>query len=329
MKPFLLPLFLTTALCSSYGKPAEAQPPIQSLGKIVFIGDSITAGVGVKDRPNYRYSTVTTRLLKEKHPDVVEINLAQSGRALCQQRPDYAESILKREPDAVVIQWGVNDQYWGFSVAEFVAKYDQLVQTLRKAKPNMPIVLTTLVADFRWEENLDLWIGQANIAIQEIAARYKCRVAYIHRGINHDRQYYADTIHPNNAGAEVMAKAIVAAFAAPPLSSSNLALQFDQGREVRFMRYVFSPQREGIEPKWTHVSQLSRSGMQINTEVPISIRTPSLYKNGTTYRIRIRNQCGKEIHSFEQKSSWHRMLQFKVEPKDLNMPLDIEITAVE
>ena len=319
---------LTSFLLTFTALTLSAQNEAPSLGKILFIGDSITAGVGVKDRANNRYSTVTTRILKEKYPDAVEVNLAQSGRALCQQDPGYAESLLKREPDAVVIQWGVNDQFWGFSVAEFVAKYDHLVKTLRAAKPEMPIVLTTLVADFRWPDNLDLWIGRANVAIQEIAARYKCRVAYIHRAIDHDKQYYADIIHPNAAGAEIMAKAIVAAFEESPMSKEKPSLQFDQGQEVRFLRYVFSTHREGIEPKWTKVTQLSKNGMRIESEIPVSIRTPSHYKNGTTYRITIRNKCGKEIQSLEQKSSWHRMLEFMVEPEEVYSPLDIEIVEL-
>ena len=318
-------LLLVTAL------PLVAQDKgkVPSLGKILFIGDSITAGVGVKDRANNRYSTVTTRMLKEKYPDVVEVNLAQSGRALCQQKHNYPESLLNRKPDAVVIQWGVNDQYWGYSVAEFVAKYDRLVRILRNAKPDMPIVLTTLVADFRWPENLDLWIGKANIAIQEIAARYRCRIAYIHRDINHDRKYYADTIHPNNAGAEVMAKAIVAALEAPPLSPDNLAIQFDQGQEVRFMRYVFMTKREGIEPEWSKVTNLSKSGMHIETSVSLSIRTPSLYHNGKTYRILFLDNSGKEIDAIEARPGWSRMLQFKVEPKDFGEMLKIEISTVQ
>ena len=320
-------LLLATTTTFQLGIQAQDKPE-HSLGKVLFIGDSITAGVGVKDRANNRYSTATIRLLKEKHPEAEEVNLAQSGRALCQQRTGYADSLLKREPDAVVIQWGVNDQYWGFSVAEFVAKYDHLLKTLRTAKPNMPIVVTTLVADFRWEDNLDLWIGRVNVAIQEIAARYKCRVAYIHRAIDHDKQYYADIIHPNAAGAEVMAKAIVAAFESPPLSPDNPTLQFDQGQEVRFLRYVFSTQRVGIEPKWTKVSNLSKDGMRIESEIPVSIRTPSLYKNGTTYRIVIRDKCGIEIQNIEKKSSWHRMLEFTVKTPSGYEVLNIEIQAI-
>ena len=115
-----------------------AQAPEKSasdpgITRIVFLGDSITEGVGVKEKAKDRFATVATRLLAGKHPGITEINLGQSGRALCQQEAGYSESVLKQNPDAVVIQWGVNDQYWGFSIAEFVARYDALVAALRAA----------------------------------------------------------------------------------------------------------------------------------------------------------------------------------------------------
>lgn len=317
-----------TACLVLLGVHSHLASATESLGNVVFIGDSITAGVGVRDRKTSRYSTVTTRLLREKHPDVQEVNLAQSGRALCQQGAGYAEQILKREPDALVVQWGVNDQYWGFSVAQFVARYDHLVKTIRASKPNIPIVLTTLIADFRWESNQDGWIGRANVAIQEIAARYGCRVAYNHRALDHDRKYYADAIHPNNAGAEAMAKAIVAAFHAPPLSVNNLSLQFDQGREVRFMRYVFLPQREGIDPEWVRVKALTKEGFQIESGIPIAIRTPSMYDRGKTYRVRVCTADGKEISSEESEVAWSRMLDFTIDPKGTEGALSVIIERI-
>ena len=320
-------VIVLTALLSAFSIRSNAESAIAKgpLARIIFIGDSITAGVGARNRDVTRYSTVATRLLKQKNPEAHEINLALSGQALCQQAPTYAQDILNHKPDALVIQWGVNDQFWGFSIPQFVARYDQLVQTIRAAKPGMPVILTTLVADFRWPENLDLWIGQANIAIQEIAARHQCRVAYVHRAIDHKHAFYADTIHPNDAGARQMAEAIVAAFEAPPLSSENLSVQFDQGQEIRFMQYVFIPEKIGIAPKWVRFSNLSENGLKVETPIPITVRTPPHYPSGHTYRVTIRQSGGKEIQSHELEINWNRMLQFTVDPKNSQSPLEISI----
>lgn len=300
----------------------KASTPL--LTRIAFLGDSITAGVGVQDRAKDRYATVTTRLLASTHPAITEFNLGQSGRALCQQDAGYGESVLQRNPDAVVIQWGVNDHFWGFSVAEFVARYDALVATLRAAKPQMPIVVMTLIADFRWPENPDAWIGEANVALQEIAARHRCHLADAHRAFDRQKKFYADPIHPNTAGAELMAKTIVEALQAPPLSPENAGVSFDQGTEVRFLQNVFLPRGEGTEPQWVHVSGINSNGMSLASKIPIAIRTAPIYPEGK-YRITFREQSGAVVDTTTSVVNWSKMQRFTFDPKGRDGPLRIEI----
>ncbi len=295
-----------------------------ALTRIVFLGDSITAGVGVTDRAKDRYATVTTRLLASTHPAITEINLGQSGRALCQQDDGYGESVLQQNPDAVVIQWGVNDHFWGFSTAQFLARYDALVATLRAANPQMPIVVMTLIADFRWAENQDAWIGEANVALQEIAARHRCHLADVHRAFDHQKTFYADPIHPNTAGAELMAKTVVEALQAPPLSAGNAEVSFDQGTEVRFLQNVFLPGRGGNEPQWVHVSGINSNGMNIESRIPIAVRTAPIYPEGN-YRITFRDQSGAVVDTTATIVNWSRMQRFTFDPQGWAGPFRIEI----
>lgn len=320
---------LHALLFISLSSLAAENPPVpQPITRIAFLGDSITAGVGVRSPKTDRYSTVATRLLQSRFPDLTEINLGRSGQALCQQKPTYAEAeVLSQNPDAVVIQWGVNDQYWGFSVTEFAARYEQLVSTLRAAKPQMPIVLTTPIADFRWAENQDAWISQAGVAIQEIAARHRCHVADTHRALDHSRSFYSDTIHPNNAGAEAMAQSIVEALGDPPLSPENARIRFDQGSEVRFLQNVFLPEREGTDPRWILVSEISRNGMRVDSSVPMTIRTAPIYGKGD-YRIEVRANSGAVLETLHVTAAWSRMLIFKFTPREGEGPFRLEISAM-
>jgi lysophospholipase L1-like esterase len=305
---------------------ADIPSSLPPLSRMAFLGDSITAGVGVKS-PADRYSTVTTRLLQERFPNLTEINLGRSGQALSAQKPDYAEAeVLSKNPDAVLIQWGVNDQYWGYSVSEFVSHYEKLVSALRAAKPEMPIVLTTPIADFRWPENQDVWISQAGVAIQEIAMRYRCHLADTHHALDHQKSFYADSIHPNNAGAQAMAKAIVEALGVPPLSQENARIRFDQGAEIRFRQYVFLPDRQGTEPRWTAISDLSPRGMTLDSQIPITIRTAPIYPKGE-YRIEVRGKSGTVLETIQATAAWARMLTFKITPKEGEAPFQIQITA--
>lgn len=321
---FYIAFLLMAQLALAWAQTSELPKTPLPLSRIVFLGDSITVGVGVKDLGKERYSTVATRLLSNRHAGITEINLGQSGRALCHQSSGYAGSVLEQKPDAVVIQWGVNDQFWGFSVGEFVARYDALVLGLRSAKPEMPIVIMTLIADFRWPENQDAWIGEANVAVQEIAARYRCHLADVHRALDHQKSFYADTIHPNTAGAEVMAKTVVAALESPALSRENAAVSFDRGIEVRFLQNVFLPKREGTTSSWIQIRELSARGMTIESKMPIAIRTAPIYAAGS-YRISIRAASGELVSRVESTVNWSQMHSFTFDPKGHPGPLRVDI----
>jgi lysophospholipase L1-like esterase len=320
----VLTVLLVTQSAFSLAQTPETNASTPAITRIVFLGDSITAGVGVQDCAKGRYSTVTTRLLADKYDAITEINLGQSGRALCQQDASYSDSVLKQNPDAVVIQWGANDQYWGFSVAEFSARYGALVAALRAAKPQMPIVVMTLVADFRWADNQDAWIGEANVALQEIAARYRGHLADTHRALDHQKKLYADLIHPNTAGAELMAKTIVTALDAPPLSPENADVSFDQGTEVRFLQNVFLPKWEGTVPQWVHVTGINPKGMNIESTIPIAIRSAPIYPAGK-YQIEVRDKSGAVVDAIASDVNWVRLQNFTFDPKGHDGPFHIEI----
>ena len=303
---------------------SQAQPAIE---RLVFTGDSITVGVGISaDRDKNRYSSTAVRLLQEKNPQIVEINLGASGQALSDGGgASWATRILQQNPNAVVIQWGVNDHFWGHSIAQFASNYGNLVKALRQAKPTMPIVLTTLVPDYRWPENSDQWINEANGAIQEIAAVHGCQVAGVHRAFDHNRGLTADEIHPNKAGAEIMAQTIAAAFDSPPRSLKNLTVEFDRGQEVRFLKYVFKPEWSGKEPSWISISNLTPEGMDIETAVPLTVRTAPIYTTKDSYQVTISN--GSDVLKLPRTTvDWTRMISFSLKPMGGTQSYKIQIT---
>lgn len=291
---------------------AAASTPFQkaSLQRMVFVGDSITCGVGVTQPETDRFSACVIAHLQKDHPDLREINLGKSGQALSQQPRTHAEDILNENPDAVVIEWGINDQYWGYSVAEFSANYAYLVATLRAARPEMPIVVCTLVADFRRTVADEFWINQANVAIQEIAIRQGAHVAHIHHAFDHNQTWYADIVHPNNAGATVIADTILAALQTPPISASCCEVRFDGGPEVRFLQYSFQCAPNGAEsdlPAWTRVSDITPDGMTVETSTLQNIRTAPIYENAI-WHVAICDADGKTLYEKEQTLTWERML---------------------
>jgi hypothetical protein len=191
----------------------------------------------------------------------------------------------------------------------------------------MPIVLATLVADFRYPDNFDEWIAQANIGIQEIAAKYRCRVAYVHEALGHDRKHYNDAVHPNDAGARLMGRAVHRAFTAAAMAPGAFDLKFDTVDEARIQNYVFIPDWETGKEGMIAIFGVTKSGLTVKSGVPLKVRTPTLYQKLTMYEITIRDQNGKKLSRREVKSSWLGMIQFTVDPEAAAGPLSVEIGA--
>lgn len=315
-------LSILTLLLVLRGAAGWAEAP--SVTRLALLGDSITAGSGAS-APAKRYATVLTELLRAANPTIVEINLGIGASCLNFQKPDYAERVLANNPDAVVIQWGVNDYYWGYSVAQFAIAYDRLVSALRQARPQMPLVVTTLIADFRYPENQDQWIGEANVALQEIAWKYGCYLADCHRAFNHDRALYADVIHPNDAGMKVMAETIYQALQGPPCDPAGpTRVTFDRGTEVRFLANVFYPTLPDAAPHWTEVVDISRTGMTVTTEVPLTVRTAPGVAAGDRV-VEIRNEAGELVETVKTTLTWATYVTFRLDPQGRRQTFTVTI----
>ena len=313
---------ILTALLISASVEATTNE-VKTLNRIVFVGDSIASGVGVKNRTN-RFSTVTCELLKEVYPLVQEINLVKPGQGLVQQKSGYSEEVLAAHPDAVVIQWGVNDHFWGQSVANFIVQYDVLVHKLRESNRQLHIVVTTLIPDYRWDRS-ESWIAEANVAIQEIAVKYGCLVAYTHQAMDHNTAYYSDAIHPNEQGALQMANAIRDAFDRRPQQPNHFALQFDALEEARIQGYVFQPEWGKSRTAMIRISEITQSGMKIEGGIPLRIRTARRYEGNSRYLIRSHDEEGALISSEELTVDWSGVMNFEVKAHPALQILEIKV----
>lgn len=289
---FLVALLLAAALPSFIGEIIAAEVSDKKM-RMVVLGDSITCGVGVSSGDK-RYSSVLTSMLKKDNPGITEVNMCLSGHALCQQGDAYDQSVIDSRPDLLVIQWGVNDNFWGYSNSQFAIRYDKLLTNIRKAMPDLPIVLMTLVADFRSEffykigDTVDEEsIGRSNIIIQELAVKHNCHVAYVHRAIDHNKAFYSDSIHPNDAGAQVMAQAVADALKQEPVSPQSFNIVSDHGLQNRVNGYLVRRLVLGDKPQWYEISDISPEGMKIKTQCPIFVRSAPLYSG--KYKIIIKD----------------------------------------
>ena len=91
------------------------------------------------------------------------------------------------------------------------------------------------------------------------------------------------------------------------------------------MQYIFTPRRQGSEPQWISVSEISAKGMRIETQVPLSIRTAPVSPKGSS--VVIKDKAGVVVTPTDVRSSWGGFHIFTLDPAGHEGPFSVEILA--
>src|SRR5215207_3031419 len=106
-------LLLTAVAAVGLAAPARAEdpPPLKKGEKIVFLGDSITAG-GVAPKG---YVTLAKNSIAEKHKDlgIEVVGAGVSGNKVPDLQKRLEKDVLAKKPTLVVIYIGINDVWHG------------------------------------------------------------------------------------------------------------------------------------------------------------------------------------------------------------------------
>jgi lysophospholipase L1-like esterase len=183
--------------------------------KLACIGNSITYGSGIPDRPRDSYPAQLARMLGEKW-DVR--NFGVGGRTLL-KKGDFpywneeayvqAKSFL---PDVVIIKLGTNDtkpQNWKYS-AEFYSDYRAMIKELQALSSHPKIYLCKPVPAYgnRWGINDSIVVHGVIPAIEKLAKTENLPIIDLYAALSGKASLFPDQIHPNSEGAGLMAKAI-------------------------------------------------------------------------------------------------------------------------
>jgi len=173
--------------------------------KLVALGDSLTAGYGLK--PGQSFPDILQKALKAKGYDVNVVNAGVSG--------DTAEDGLARfdwsvpsDADALIIELGANDMLRGMPVAGAKAALADILA--KTAKAHIP----TLLAGMRAAPNLGPEYRAAFDRIYpELAARYGAALyPFFLDGVAADPKLnQQDGLHPNPAGVKIVVARILPA----------------------------------------------------------------------------------------------------------------------
>jgi len=193
-------LALAAAACDRDPEPpAEGSPagsPGDTRGRIVFLGTSLTAGLGLD--PAQAYPALLQQKLDSAGLPFVAINAGVSGEtsAGARRRIDW----LMREPAAVlVIETGANDALRGLDVNSLEANIQAIIDRARRQVPPPRIVLVGM----RAPPNLGAAYARRFGAVYEELARRNgvALVPFLLDGVaGVDSLNQADAIHPTAAG---------------------------------------------------------------------------------------------------------------------------------
>jgi lysophospholipase L1-like esterase len=199
-------------------KPALRASDYPGTIRVACVGDSITFGAGVENRDVNAYPVVLGKLLGPrcdvrnfgvsgatllKHGDLSYWNVPQFG-----QLTDFA-------PQVVILALGTNDskpQNWSHA-GEFTddlrAMLDHLA-TLPLA-PKVWVCLPPPVYETKWGINEATVSGEIIPAIKRVAQEKGVGMIDLHQALSERPEYFPDKIHPNAAGAGMMAMTIFTA----------------------------------------------------------------------------------------------------------------------
>lgn len=240
-------LALTALLLTSL--PLSARPKATGKIKVACVGNSITYGTGIKDREHDSYPAQLQRMLG----DAYEVgNFGKPSATLLAQghKPYFAQpewtAAKAFRGDIAVIHLGINDtdpRNWPNYRDAFVTDYLHLIDTLRQANPHVRILVARLTPirhdHWRFTSGTKLWHDEIQQAIETVARVSGAELINFHAPLYAHPDYSVEGIHPNPAGARLLAQTVYSGIMGDygglrlsPLYTDQMVLQRDQRLDI-------------------------------------------------------------------------------------------------
>ncbi len=188
------------AVSVTASKPAPAAPaPVPAAPLVVFLGDSLTAGLGLDE--NQAYPAILERQLQEEGRAIRVVNAGVSGDTTAGGLSRIGW-ILGQHPDLVVVALGANDGLRGQPVAEVETNLRQIIRRSREAGARV------LLLGMRLPPNYGPYAEQFTALYPKLAKELDVPlVPFLLDKVGGIRSLnQADGIHPTAQGQEVVAR---------------------------------------------------------------------------------------------------------------------------
>lgn len=182
--------------------------------KVACVGDSITFGAGVEDRDKNNYPKVLSGLLSS----TFEVrNFGRSGATLARAgdlpywNTEEFKGVNAWVPDVVILKLGTNDtkpQNWKGKPAfeaDLNAMLDHFQNLKNKPKTKIWVCLPVPVYGDQWGINSRTLEEGVIPVIMDVCQKRKIPVIDLNDALTGHPEMFPDRIHPNAAGAKLMA----------------------------------------------------------------------------------------------------------------------------
>lgn len=183
-------------------RPAPAASPVQRAPVIVFLGDSLTAGLGLAE--DEAYPAFVERALREDGAAVQVINAGVSGDTSAGGL-SRLPWLLKQHPDVVVVGLGANDGLRALPLEQIEKNLREIIRRSQQAGARV------LLLGMRIPPNYGPYADDFAELYPRLAEELNVPlVPFLLAGVGGDRTLnQADGIHPTAEGQERMAETVV------------------------------------------------------------------------------------------------------------------------
>ena len=189
--------------------------PRKDAVRVACIGNSITFGAGIKNRSRDSYPSVLARMLGDsywvKNFGVSARTMLNKGDHPYMNEPAY-KNALAFNPNIVVIKLGTNDSKsfnWKYK-ADFMKDAQNMINPF-KGLPSQPKIYLCYPSKAYLTGdgiNDDIISKEIIPMIKKLAKKNDLSVIDLHTAMDGMPELFPDRIHPNEKGAQVMAKAV-------------------------------------------------------------------------------------------------------------------------
>ena len=189
--------------------------PRKDAVRVACIGNSITFGAGIKKRSRDSYPSVLARMLGDsywvKNFGVSARTMLNKGDHPYMNEPAY-KNALAFNPNIVVIKLGTNDSKsfnWKYK-ADFMKDAQNMINAF-KGLPSQPKIYLCYPSKAYLTGdgiNDDIISKEIIPMIKKLAKKNDLSVIDLHTAMDGMPELFPDRIHPNEKGAQVMAKAV-------------------------------------------------------------------------------------------------------------------------